>query len=440
MVQKMTSFKNSISNFLSPDEDDETGFGKYRFSLYLAVLSVVIFMVWACFANINLHVRGIGKVIPSGKVRTIQHLEGGIIKDILVKEGQVVKKGEVILQLQNTRVQAELREIQVSLDAMKIKKIRLETELDLKKDVKFPDYYLENYKTICESEEAILQSRNAEFYENQESLKKQMNQKVLKLDEMENTIKNIKIEMKNASQQLQIKKRLLNSGAISRSQFLESDSEVKNFNTRIMKLEKEIPVVKAEISEILSILEAAKQNRKSTVNEELTKTDVDIQKLTERIKSFTDAFDRQDVISTLDGVVKKMHVNSINGVLQPGEIIAEIIPIEENLIVEANISTQDRGKIWVGLPVVAKITAYDYSIYGGVTGKLVYISADSFIDSQNNQYYQVRVELQKAEIGEDHPILPGMAVEINVLANKVSILDAILSPLRKIRDNAVREI
>ncbi len=436
----MTSYKNLINKFISADEDDDTGFGGYRLSLYLVVITLIIFMLWAYFAHINLHVRGIGKVIPSGKVRTIQHLEGGIIKDILIKEGQVVKKGEVLLQLQNTRVQAELKEIQVSLDAMNIKKIRLETELELKENITFPAYYLENYKTICDSEEAILKSRNAEFHENQESLKKQMNQKVLKLDEMENTIKNIKIEMKNASQQFQIKKRLFASGAISRSQFLEADSEVKNFNTRIVKLEKEVPVVKAEISEILSILEAAKQNRKSTVNEELTKTDVDIQKLTERIKSYSDAFARQDIVSTLDGVVKRMNVNSINGVLQPGEVIAEIIPIEEKLIVEANISTQDRGKIWVGLPVVAKITAYDYSIYGGVEGELVYISADSFIDSQNNQFYQVRVELQKTEIGAEHPILPGMAVEINILANKISILDAILSPIRKIRDNAIREM
>ncbi len=401
---------------------------------------MISFVLWAHFATINLHVRGIGKVIPSGKVRAIQHLEGGIIKEILVKEGQVVEKGAVLIQLQNIRAESELNEIQVSLDAMQIKKIRLQTELDEVGNLEFPVYYKENYTTICDSENQIFLSRNAEFHEKRESLKKKMNQKVLKLDEMKNTIGNIGQEMKNAKKQLAIKQRLVNTGAISRSQFLETDSEVKTFNTRIDKLQKEVPVVKAEIAEIVNILEAERQKRKSEIGEELSKIDVDIQKLDQRIKSFSDAYDRQDIVATLDGVIKKMYVNTIGGVLQPGEIIVEIIPLEETLVVEASVSTTDRGKIWVGLPVIAKITAYDYSMFGGVDGNLVYISADSFIDNQNKQFYQVRVELQKSELGKDLPVLPGMAVEINILANEISILDAILSPLRKIRNNAIREI
>lgn len=389
---------------------------------------------------INLHVRGTGKIIPSGKIRTIQHLEGGIIKKILIKEGQIVKRGDILFQLENVRAEAEMKEIQVALNATQIKKIRLIAERDFKEKVVFPDDLTNEYATVIEAEQQLFKTRTAEFFEKQQVLKKQMNQKVLKLDEMESTVKNMRKEKENAEQQLKIRRGLLQKGAISRSQFLETDSKVKNFNTRISKLTKEIPVVKSEISETLSLLEETKQNWRYKIVDELNKADLDTQKLEERIKTFNDTVNRSDVISSINGIVKTMTINTIGGVVQPGQIIAEIIPIKENLIVEAHISTADRGKIWIGLPVIAKITAYDYSVYGGVQGKLTYISADSFIDSQNRQYYLAQVELEKSNIREDKPILPGMAVEINVLANEISILDAILRPFRKLRDNAIREI
>lgn len=419
---------------------DIDNFGKYRWSLFLASLCLVVFLLWSNFATINLHVRGVGTIIPSGKVRAIQHLEGGIIDQILVKEGQAVKKGSILFQLQNARAESDLKEIQVTLNAMKIKKMRLMAELEFQGDVKFPEGLSDDYRNIYDSEKGIFQSRSAEFHEKEQGLKKQMDQKVLKLDEIKSTIENVKKEMKNATQQLQIKKNLFKAGAISRSQYLDTDSEVKNFNTRISKLNKEMPVIKAEISEILNLLEETKQNWRYRVSEELTTVDLDIQKLNERAKSFNDAVERKDVVSPLSGIVKKVYVNTIGGVVQPGQVIAEILPLQETLIVEANILTEDRGKIWEGLPVIAKITAYDYSIYGGVDGELVYISADSFVDNQNKQFYQVKVALETTTIGSDKPLLPGMAVEINILANKVSILNAILSPFRRIRDNALREI
>ncbi|MGH1404589.1 MAG: HlyD family type I secretion periplasmic adaptor subunit [Alphaproteobacteria bacterium] len=438
----------SLENFQTKHDDqhhdvirhDPSEFGSYRISLVLASICLITFLLWSAFATINLHVRGIGKIIPSGKVRAIQHLEGGIVKQIRIKEGQIVKKGDVLFQLENIRAESEMKEIQVALDALNIKRIRLRAELDLKDELIFPEHLMTEYRTICETEMQFFKSRKAEFYEKEQQLKKQMNQKVLKLDETESTIKNISKEMKNANQQLAIRKKLLKTGAISRSQYLETDSEVKNFNTRISKLKKEIPVIKSEISETLSQLEEIKQRWRYQISEELTTADVDTQKLDERIKSYNDAVERKDVISSLNGVIKKMHINTIGGVVQPGQVIAEVIPLQETLIVEANIATEDRGKIWVGLPVIAKITAYDYSVYGGVDGKLIYISADSFIDNQNRQFYQVRIELDKSEISKNRPLLPGMAVEINILANEISILNAILSPIRKIRDNAIREI
>lgn len=435
----MTLLKNS-QNLEGTKINQSTEFGQYRFGLVVSVACIIAFIIWSSIATINLHVRGIGKIIPSGKVRSIQHLEGGIINSILIKEGQIVKQGDVLFQLENVRAESERKEIEVALSALSIKKTRLQSERDFEETVKFLEEIETNYPEITAAEKELFKTRTAEFHEKQQVLKKQMNQKVLKLDEIKTTIANITKEMANAQQQLNIRKGLLEKGAISRSQFIETDSRVKNFKTRIAKLKKESPVVKSEISEILSLLEETKQNWRYKIIDELNKVELDIQKLEERIKSYTDTIDRKDVISPINGIVKTLAFNTIGGVVKAGELIAEIIPVKETLIIEANISTEDRGKVWVGLPVIAKITAYDYSVYGGVDGKLTFISADSFIDPQNNQYYQVRVEIEKAELSANKPILPGMAVEINILANKISILDAILRPFRKLRDNAIREI
>lgn len=422
-------------NFLN----DEGNFSRYRWYLWLGILCVATFFLWASLTKINLHVRGPGKVIPSGKVRLIQHLEGGIINEIFVKEGQVVEAGDSLFHLANTRAESDMKEIQVALTALHIKRIRLQAERDDSAQLVYNDEVMAKHPSYVLSETQIFQSRKAELSEKVKGLEKRMSQKVLKLDELETNVANLEDEMKNAQEQLEIRKKLLRTGAISRSQYLETDSEVRNFKTRISKIRKEIPITKSELSEIVNVLGETKQKWRSQIVEEIGQINVDIQKLEERIKTFNDAVQRKDVESPINGIVKKVHINTIGGVIRPGQIIAEIIPVQETLIVEANVSTEDRGKIWVGLPVIAKITAYDYSMYGGIKGELTYISADSFIDNQNKQYYQIRVELKKSQIAEGKPIFPGMAVDVNILANEISILNSILRPIYQIRENALRE-
>ncbi|MGH1375326.1 MAG: HlyD family type I secretion periplasmic adaptor subunit [Alphaproteobacteria bacterium] len=422
-------------NFLN----DSGNFSRYRVYLWLGIACVTTFFLWANFTNIHLHVRAPGKVIPSGKVRLIQHLEGGIINEILVKEGQVVQAGDSLFHMANTRAEADMKEIEVALASLYIKRTRLQAERDDKSRPVYDDALMQKHPSHILSEVQIFQSRRAELGEKIKGLEKRMSQKVLKLDELETNVENLGHEMKNAKEQLEIRKKLLRTGAISRSQYLETDSEVRNFTTRISKISKEIPITKSELSEIVNLLGETKQKWRSKVVEELGQINVDVQKLEERIKTFNDAVQRKYVESPIKGIVKKVHVNTIGGVIRPGQVIAEIIPVQETLIVEAHVSTEDRGKIWVGLPVIAKITAYDYSIHGGIKGELTYISADSFIDNQNRQYYQIRVELKKTQISEGKPIFPGMAVDVNILANEISVLGAILRPIYQIRENALRE-
>ena len=145
------------------------------------------------------------------------------------------------------------------------------------------------------------------------------------------------------------------------------------------------------------------------------------------------------ITSPVKGIVNKIYVNTIGGVVAPGSVLAEIIPIGETLVVEGKIATNDRGKIWLGLPVVMKVTAYDYSTFGGIKGELTHISADSFIDNRNNEFYQVRVTLDADKLSDSEPIYPGMTVNLNIVSSKVSVLRSILKPLWNIKDEAMRE-
>lgn len=412
---------------------------RYRPLLLLVVLFVGVFLYWAAVTEIDQQVRAMGRVIPAGKTKAIQHLEGGIVEAILVEEGQKVSPDEVLFYIANKDAEAELKELKIGLKALEIKQARLQAEM--KGDGELPDFSEHQdpaYFEIIESERQLFKSRHAEFSQRVDGLAKRMQQKVFKLDELQSNVKNLHKELQIAQEQLGIQKKLRKTGAVSRSQYLEVESEVKNFLTRIDKIQKEIPITKTELAELVNLLEETKQNWNSTVVEELQSVKLSIKKFYERIQSLNDQVTRTAVRSPINGIINKRYINTIGGVVQPGETLAEMLPIDETLVVEGRIPTDDRGKVWPGLPVVAKITAYDYSIYGGVKGTLTYISANSFIDNQNQEYYQARVTLETNELDEAIVIYPGMTADLNILTGKMSVLHALLRPFWRIRENAMR--
>lgn len=411
----------------------------YRPLLWVIVLCLLSFFIWAAATQIHEQVRGTGRVVPAGDIRIIQHLEGGIIREILKQKGEQIKKGEVLFTMDNLRAESEQEELQIALKSNMIKQQRLERELDESDTLFFSEELKEQFPQIIQSEIQIFDSRQSERAERINGLEKRMKQKVLKLDDLSTTARNLKRELSVASEQLSIRDKLRATGAISRSQYLDSLSQVKDFETRISRTEKEIPIVKSELGELTSLLKEELQKWKSVVGEEQNEVQVEIKKLQERIRAINDQVDRTDVRSPVNGIVNKLHMNTLGGVVQPGSTLAEILPIEDKLVIEGRVSTNDRGKIWLGLPVVAKITAYDFTLYGGLKGELTYISPNSFIDNQNMEYYEIRVEIDSTTIGDELDVFPGMTAEINILAGKVSVLHAIMKPFSQIRHNAMRE-
>ncbi len=412
---------------------------RYRLVLFLSAIALVLFFLWAANSDIDQQVRGAGRVIPASENKTVQHLEGGIISEILVREGQNVEPGDTMFIIRNQDADSDLQEIQIKILATQIELERLSAEYNGKEFFEISDDMLKRAPQISANQQQLFQTRQAQFGQQISILEERKNQKTYKLDDLQTQLQNVLAEQKTAKNQLEINRRLKTSGAISESKYLESQSVVQSFNTRIAQLQKQIPIIKAELSEAVNEIREAKEGIKAKIGEELSDKNVQLQQLVERIKSSNDVVDRAAINSPIKGVVKKLYMNTIGGVVRPGAPLAEIIPLDDSLIVEAKISTDDRGKIWPGLPVQVKITAYDFTVFGGVEGELISISPDSFKEENGHEYYQVKVSLENTYVAKDKPVFPGMTAQISIMTGKRKIIDYILKPFRQIEANAFRE-
>ena len=201
-----------------------------------------------------------------------------------------------------------------------------------------------------------------------------------------------------------------------------------------------MPITKSELQEVYSNIEEERQNNNAEIIEDLKDVRLDISTMTERIKALQDEVSRTAIRSPIKGIVNKLYINTIGGVISPWQTLADLVPLEETLVIEGRVATNDRGKIYPGLIVNAKIRAYDYTIYGGMTGELTQISADSFIEKDGSEYYRIRVTLTTSQLSADKPIYPGMTADLNILAGKTTVLSAILKPYKRIRDTAFTDI
>lgn len=415
------------------------GFFNYRLPLIAVTVFLLFFIIWASFSSIDQQVSGVGRIIPAGKSRVIQHLEGGIVDEILVHEGQQVTPDQPLFTISNSRAKSDLQEIYVDVKSLEIRQKRLQAELAGEETVVFEKELNDNYKQIIEAELMLFHSRKRESEEKIKGISERLRQKKLKLEDLRARLRNLSEESAIAQRQNAIKKKLHESGASSESQYLDTQSQVKNFETRMGEVEKEIPITEAEYTEVLNLIEETKQNVKSAILDDLNKVNIELKKYQERVVGAKDQVARTTIKSPIKGIVNKVNINTIGGVIAPGQVVAEIIPLDEALVVEGMLSTDDRGKVWPSLPVKVKVKAYDYSIYGGIDGVLTQVSADSLIDGKGQEFYRINVDLKSNKLPGDKLLYPGMMVDLNILTGKVSVMQALLRPLLHIRDTALRE-
>ena len=374
----------------------------YANVLLLTIVGIVsAFLLWAYHSKVSELTRGQGKVIPSGSTQIVQSLEGGILSDLFVSESCFVEKGQVLAKLDDTAILSSYREGLIERDNLVAKIARLDAESQELDDVRFPKYLEGSNADLVTSETLLFQTRRDQINTNQERLQKSLDLK---------------------SRELSITKPLADSGVVSQVELLRLETMVNDLEGQLER----------EKSKYLN--EVVSQN-----NEYKTK----LNQIEQSILAFEDRVSRTDIKAPLSGIVNKIHVKTLGGVLQPGAPIMEIVPIEDSLLVEAKISPSDIAFVKLEQEATVKLTAYDYSIYGGLEGEVARISADTFLNEEDGQsYYQILIQTGERSLKtttERFEILPGMVAQVDIKTGKKSVLDYLLKPLVRAKMNAFTE-
>ncbi len=409
--------------------------------LWMTVLLISILGVWANYATLDEVTRGTGKVIPSQHVQVVQDLEGGIVSEILVKEGSVVQAGQVLLRIEDSRFTSSYRESQVKSSALQAKIARLAAEVE-GKPFKLPTSLKPEEKELFVSELALAQSRQIVLQTNIDILNQQKNQKKQEITELKSKVKQLQQSYELADKELKITEPLVQKGVMSEVDLLRLRREISTLAGELEAIQLSIPRTEATVIETDHKIEELKVNFKTIALTELNDAKAQLSSTSESNVALKDRVTRTAVRSPVKGTVKQLKVTTIGGVVQPGMDLVEIVPLEDSLLVEAQIRPSDIAFLHPGQEVTVKFTAYDFSIFGGLKATLQQISADTIVNDRGEPFFLIKVRTERNYLGAKNkrlPIIPGMTVMVDILTGKKTLLTYLLKPIRKAQEMALRE-
>lgn len=434
--------------WVDPAETDRRGFWIFGHMLLVATAVIVVaFFVWADHTVIDEVTRGQAKVIPTSQVQMIQNLEGGILSEVLVREGDIVAKDQVVLRIENSLAESNLSDLgQRYLDSLAIV-TRLQGEIDGKRpeEIVFPGDLLRDGQSLVEAERANARIRRNQLDSQIAVLRDQVTQREQELTELASKLKNLKQSFALAAEELQILRPLVKDGVVSRVELLRREREVSDLKTEIDATSLSQPRVESALQEANNRIKEHVDTFRTEAATELSRQRLELATVTEQIKAMADRVTRTEVRSPVEGVIKEIKIRTIGGVIKPGDDLIEIVPLEDSLLVEAQVRTSDRGFIAPRQKAVVKIDTYDFSIYGGLDAEVIDISPDAFeeqIGGQRERFFRVRLRTDKNFLGtEANPLQigPGMTATVDILTGKKTVLAYLLKPVLRIRDNAFGE-
>lgn len=412
-----------------------------RALLYCIFFMVLAFIYWAMHAELDEITRGNGKIVPSSKNQIIQHLEGGIVSEILVSQGDKVEVGQPLLRIENRLSASSFGETRLKREELVARKLRLEAEVSLGKIKQ--DYDIASMQAELLANEEALLSKNLDYLENQKSIiDQQLSQKKSEISEAEIRIANASKNKELLQKQIDMTRPLVERGIESQTDFLKLEREMVSINDTIESTRAALPRLRSGVAELQKKSNDLIISFKTRAQKELNEISAMISQMSEKQSALEDQVTRTLVTSPVDGIVKQMHVNTIQGVVRPGMDLLEIVPISGSLIAEAKVLPSDIAFLHPGQKAKVKVTAYDFSIYGGLDGELIDISADSLLEPNGMPYFLVRIKTDKNYLGtSDRPLglMPGMMVSVDILTGKKTVMDYLLKPIFKARSTAMTE-
>jgi adhesin transport system membrane fusion protein len=406
----------------------------------LALVIVVVLLVWAALARVDEITRGEGRVIPSRQLQVLQSLDGGVVAEILVREGQVVEPGELLLRIDETRAVSGVKESRAQAFALRAREARLRS---LAEGTPFvpprPTAGHAEEERIVEEERRLLESRQAELRNLLSINEQQLLQRQQELAEMRARRGSAQQALDLAQQELNKTRPLLASGAVSEVDVLRLERDVARFRGEVEQASAQIARVQAAIGEAQRKIQETEISFRNEARRELSEVLGTLAALNESTVALADRVDKTAVRSPVRGTVQRLLANTVGGVIQPGRDIVEIVPLDDALLLEARILPKDIAFIRPGQNAVVKFTAYDFAVYGGLSGKVENISPDTVLDERGNAYYVIRVRTDRPAFSEQLPILPGMTAEVDILTGHKTVLSYLLKPILRAKSLALTE-
>lgn len=414
----------------------------FSHALLWSVLAIVVIgLIWASLAKVDEITVAEGKVVPSSQIQVIQNLEGGIVSKTMVQVGQVVKKGQLLMQLDKTRFSSSDEENQGKLDSLQAKIARLTAEA-YNKPFEAPPQLLKAKPEIVEHEQSLYMARQQELNSNISVLQQQAGQRSQEIIEKRARETQLQQSLKLVTQELAITRPLMQQGVASEVEVLRLERQVNDLKGDLDSTRIAIPRLSASVQEMRNRIEGLNMKFRSDAMNELSQARNEFASSSAIDIAIGDRLARTAIRSPVNGIIKQIKVNTVGGVTQPGMELMEIVPIEDNLLIEARVRPSDIAFLRPGQEATVKISAYDYSIFGGFPAVLELISADTITNEKGDAFYLITVRTKVNNLTkskEQMPIIPGMLATVDIKTGKKTILDFIIKPIIKTKERALRE-
>lgn len=409
---------------------DEGRISRWLLRVILLVFTLII--VWAALFEIDIRARGGGRVVPVSQVQQIQNLEGGIVTEILVREGDVVGAGQALVRLSPKQAQGELDEKKSTAESLQASIVRLEAEADFREAV-YPEGLQQQHPHLVPMEERLRQERREALEAQLQVLRSQRDQKTSEVAEYQARLPQVRANLRLLTEQIAALEPLVRSGAAAGMEVVSLRREEANARAQLATAEHGLVTSQAALAEAGRRIAEKRAMFAAEAREELSRRRAQLAALEGGINAKTDQVRRTTVVAPMPGMIKTLAVTTLGGVTPPGRTIVELVPIDDNLLIEARVSPNEIAWIRPGQPANVRIGAFDYAVFGVLQGEVVSISPDSVVDERNNQiYYRVKVRTNKNSVPGPHGplmITPGMVAEVDILTGRRTVLNYLIKPV-----------
>ncbi len=403
-----------------------------------AVFIIVALVVWAGFAHVDEVTRGDGRVVPSRQLQVLQSLDGGVVEQILVHEGDKVEAGQLLLRVDPTRANSAVADSAAQGIALEARVARLRA---LAQGTSFlpPTPANDQERAIIAGEKQLYDSRVTELSQQVSIVRQQLSQHEQELAEMQARRTAAQHALELSTQELNQTRPLLATGAVSEVDVLRLERDVTKNRGDVDQGTAQIGRAQGAVQESMHKIQETELAFRNEAGRDLADAAGKLNALNQGALGLADRVDKAQVKSPVRGRIQRLLANTIGGVVQPGKDIVEIVPLDDSLVLDARVQPRDIAFIHPGQKANVKFTAYDFSIYGGLDASVENISPDTVIDEKGNAYYVVRVRTHLASFNEKLPIIPGMTAEVDILTGQKTILSYLLKPVLKVKSYALRE-